>query len=97
MTVGFSRRQPLDDVVKRLRVRDIMSRLIISAEPDTTVADLVDLMLEMRIHRVVITRNGGVVGLVTSQDLLRVQGHQWKILRLSRLSMAVGARQEEAG
>lgn len=53
-------------------VRDVMTPAVLSANVQTPVADLARCMIEKRIHRIVITRNGRLAGIVTSMDLLRL-------------------------
>ena len=51
--------------------RDIMTPDVITATPDTTLPDLVQLMLERRISAVPILDAGALVGIVSEGDLLR--------------------------
>ena len=53
-------------------VRDIMSTTIVSATEEASLAELADLMLEHRIKRVPILRDGVLVGIVSRADLVRV-------------------------
>jgi CBS domain-containing protein len=53
-----------------LTVGDIMSSTVMTAEASDSVARLAEIMLEAHLHRVLITENGSVVGIVTSSDLL---------------------------
>lgn len=53
-------------------VRDVMTPAVLSANVQTPVVDLARCMIEKRIHRIVITRNGKLAGIVTSMDLLRL-------------------------
>ncbi len=52
-------------------VRTIMTSPAISAEEDTPVTDLCNVMWSLRIHRVPILKKGKVTGLVSSMDLCR--------------------------
>jgi len=57
-------------------VRDIMTPTIFRVREQTPVADIADLMIKGRIHRVFVTRGKLVVGIVTALDLLKVvRGH----------------------
>lgn len=58
-------------VVPEGRVESIMTPWVISFEEDTPVEELARQMLAKRIHRVIITRDGRLCGIVTSMDLLR--------------------------
>lgn len=52
-------------------VSDAMSEEMVTAGPDTPVADLADLMLEHKVGRVPIVEDGKPVGVVTRSDLVR--------------------------
>jgi CBS domain-containing protein len=52
-------------------VSSIMTSPAISAEEDTPVTDLCQIMWSLRIHRVPVLRKGKVTGLVSSMDLCR--------------------------
>lgn len=54
------------------RVEEVMTPWAVSFEEDTSVTELARQMLKKHIHRVVITRAGRIVGIVTSMDLLKV-------------------------
>ncbi len=53
------------------RVKDIMSKNVVYASPDTPVEELADLMLSRGINRIPIVEKGKVVGIVTRLDLLK--------------------------
>ena len=55
-----------------LLVQDIMTPTVYSVEPDTPVAELARTMIAGRIHRLLVTHDGRVTGIVTSLDLLRL-------------------------
>jgi len=57
----------LDEV----EVADIMTPATFAVGPDTTVADLADFLVRGRIHRAVVERDGRLLGIVTSGDVLR--------------------------
>ncbi len=52
-------------------VAQVMTPWAISFEEDTPVAELAQQMLSKRIHRVLITRQGDLCGIVTSMDMLK--------------------------
>jgi predicted transcriptional regulator len=67
------------DEVRRLRienedllVRDIMTPTVFTIGDDTPVARIARAMIAGRIHRLLVTRLGRVVGIVTSLDLLKL-------------------------
>lgn len=55
-----------------LLVRDVMTRRVHHVARDTGVAIAANIMRERRIHRLLVTERGVLVGVVTSLDLLRV-------------------------
>jgi len=67
-----------DLVTLRLRevpdatVEDIMTPEVYSVDVDATVQRVADTMLKRRIHRVLVTEDGQLKGLITAFDLLRI-------------------------
>jgi predicted transcriptional regulator len=55
-------------------VEDIMTPMIFEVEEDTSVEEAARMMLKGHIHRVFVTRNKKVVGIVTTMDMLKVIG-----------------------
>ena len=55
-----------------IRVADVMSKRVFSVNRDTGVAVAANIMRERRIHRLLVTDRGVLVGIVSSLDLLRV-------------------------
>ena len=55
-----------------LRVVDVMTNHVISAEEEAPVEELIATMLRSGVHRVVITRKGKLAGIVTTMDILRI-------------------------
>jgi CBS domain-containing protein len=57
-------------------VRDVMTRQVISATPQTTLPELIDLMLERNVTGVpIIDDDGSLVGVVTETDLVARQAY----------------------
>jgi CBS domain-containing protein len=50
---------------------DIMTQSVVTATPETEVSQIAELMMRRRIKRVPIVEEGRLVGIVTSQDLIR--------------------------
>ena len=59
------------EIPKDVAVEAVMTPWVISFEEDTPVEELAQQMLAKQIHRVVITRDGLLCGIVTSLDLVR--------------------------
>lgn len=55
-----------DDVL----VRDIMTPAIYSVPEDATVSEVASRMLDNHVHRLLVTRDGRPVGIITTSDLL---------------------------
>lgn len=53
-------------------VRDIMSPTVYQVKEQTSVLELVELMLGARIRRAIVTDQGKVTGIVTTSDILRM-------------------------
>ncbi len=60
------------DHFRGLRVRDVMIRDVITASPDASVQQVTRTMLDNGVHRVLITEDEFLVGIVTSTDLMRL-------------------------
>lgn len=61
-----------DVISKRGRsVADVMNRNVLSAQPDTPVEEVCELMARHNINRVPIVRGGGLVGIITRTDVVR--------------------------
>jgi len=53
-------------------VGQVMKSPVITAKQSTSVSEIVRIMLDKKIHRIVITENEKVVGIITSMDLLHL-------------------------
>jgi CBS domain-containing protein len=53
-----------------LTVRDIMTPSVYSVPEDTPVSEIAEIMVDSHIHRLLVTRNEKVVGIVSTSDLL---------------------------
>lgn len=53
-----------------MRVLDVMTKDLIRADEDAPVEDVIALMLERGVHRVVITRGSKLRGIITTMDVL---------------------------
>lgn len=66
----------VQDRMANVCAKDAMSREIVKVGPDTTVEEVAHIMLDQRIHRVLVVENGALVGLITTFDALRAIGRQ---------------------
>jgi CBS domain-containing protein len=53
-----------------LCAQDIMTPVIICVQENTSLAEMADIMVSGRIHRVIVTRHGKIAGIVTTMDIL---------------------------
>jgi len=53
-------------------VRDIMTPRTFNVSEDTKISEVADTMIRGNIHRVLVTRDDTLVGIVTTMDLLRI-------------------------
>jgi predicted transcriptional regulator len=60
------------DAESLISVRDIMTSRTFNVNEDTKIRDVADAMIRGNIHRVLVTRNHTLVGIITSMDMLRV-------------------------
>lgn len=55
-----------------ITVRDIMTSKTFTVNEETKIHDVADAMIRGNIHRVLVTRNDTLVGIITTMDMLRV-------------------------
>lgn len=65
-----------DSVLDSVQVRDIMTPVSFSVEPDASVPELCEFLVRGRIHRAVVVVEHRLVGIVTSVDVLRAVADQ---------------------
>lgn len=53
-------------------VGNIMTKKVVTASPKTDVSEIANLMLKNKIHRIIITENDKVTGIVTALDILEL-------------------------
>ena len=53
------------------RVGDWMSPRVISVDPEATLFDVCRRMVDERIHRVLVTEESSLLGIITSMDVVR--------------------------
>jgi CBS domain-containing protein len=58
--------------IERLRVEQVMIRNVVVAPPDAPVQTIAQMMVDRRIHRVCVTEQGRLVGIVSALDLVRL-------------------------
>lgn len=56
---------------KRLKVREVMTKGLITVPPDCSLRDAAALMMEKGIRRVLVSRGGEILGIVSDTDIFR--------------------------
>jgi CBS domain-containing protein len=57
--------------LRRLRVRDVMTRDLLAVAPDDPLPAVARVMRDRRVHRVLVLESGRLVGIVSSFDVVR--------------------------
>ncbi|MFC1686123.1 cyclic nucleotide-binding/CBS domain-containing protein [Nanoarchaeota archaeon] len=55
----------------KIKIKDIMSRNLITIEPDDSVEDAVYLMIQHKIKKLPVVKNEELLGIITSTDLVK--------------------------
>lgn len=77
------------------KVSDIMTTDIISISPDKTIEEAARLMVEKNIEKLLVFELGSFVGIITTNDILRIEPALFEIL-LERMKISSrGIREEE--
>ncbi len=64
--------QQVGERMEKLKVRDAMIHRVITASPDTSIQDLSQEMVKRNIHRILITEDEKLLGLVSASDLIQL-------------------------
>jgi CBS domain-containing protein len=60
------------EVADRTPVRDLMTPVVFSVRPETPAREVIEQMLELRVHRLFVIESDGVlVGVVSMSDVMR--------------------------
>lgn len=62
--------------MEQLTVKDVMKHDIISVSPKHTLNDAADLMLERKIHRLLVLESGGLAGVLSASDFVNLYSSQ---------------------
>ncbi len=67
-----------DEDLRKYKARDVMTPKVISVSPDDTIADAIKVMVENKIHRVFVVKDGRAVGVLSTTDIIReMRGSRW--------------------
>jgi CBS domain-containing protein len=61
-----------------LTAQDVMTRRVVTVAADTPAQEVVELMLDRKINRVPVVREGKLVGIITRSDALRALHAHWR-------------------
>jgi CBS domain-containing protein len=56
----------------QIRVQEIMTPIVLDVNEDTPVREVAEKMVDARVHRLFVTREGKVVGIISALDLLKL-------------------------
>jgi len=54
----------------KLKVKDLMTRSVYTVSEDATVSEVASTMIDHHLHRLLVTRDGQPVGIISTSDLL---------------------------
>jgi acetoin utilization protein AcuB len=69
---SFARFRALTEVSRDVMVQDVMTCGVVTIDPQATVARAAAVMFERRIGSLPVVENGGLVGILTERDLLKL-------------------------
>ena len=55
-----------------VEVRDIMTPIVLSVDEDTPVRDIANIMMREHLHRIFVTNDSKITGIITTYDMLKV-------------------------
>jgi len=58
--------------IEQLQVKDVMSRVLVRVSPDDSLRMVAQIMTDQRVHRVLVTENNRLLGLISSLDLVEL-------------------------
>jgi CBS domain-containing protein len=69
---------------KEVRVKEIMSRPVVTIDPDTTIGEAAKIMQSRGIGHLPVVKNGRVVGIIAEGDVILLAPEFLEVLRLKR-------------
>jgi len=76
-----------------MRIRDVMTKNVITVSPDTLVVDAEKIMKENNVHRLPVVEEGELVGIVTKYDVLEASPSPATSLSVYELNYLLGRMQ----
>lgn len=69
-----------------VEVRDIMTPIVLSVDESTPVRDIANIMMREHLHRIFVTHNSKITGIVTTYDMLKVISDEELTQRCARIN-----------
>ncbi|WP_417521293.1 HPP family protein [Marinobacter sp.] len=67
-----------------VEVRDIMTPIVLSVDETTPVRDIANIMMNEHLHRIFVTRDSKITGIVTTYDMLKIVSDEELTKRCAR-------------
>lgn len=67
-----------------VEVRDIMTPIVLSVDETTPVRDIANIMMSEHLHRIFVTRESKITGIVTTYDMLKIVSDEELTKRCTR-------------
>jgi len=74
--------------LKKVKVKEIMSKPLVTGKPDMQIEEAARLMFEKKLKKLPLVENGKLLGLVTLTDLLRIQPQLIKMYKIFSSDLA---------
>lgn len=69
-----------------VEVRDIMTPIVLSVDETTPVREIADLMMSEHLHRIFVTHESKITGIVTTYDMLKIVSDEELTKRCARIN-----------
>lgn len=70
LQIAAIRRDFTESEFSRIKVKDFMTRIVVTVTPNSTLSDVADIFRANRFHAVPVVDDGKVVGIVTTHDVI---------------------------
>lgn len=77
----------LSTTIARIRVKDVMHAEVASVNPETTLADALEVMFKARYHDALIEKDGALEGIITWNEIMKVRPDQRNRLSVEQLTI----------
>jgi CBS-domain-containing membrane protein len=79
---------PKSEVLRNMKVMEVMSKPLVSVEPKVQIEEAAKLMFQKKIKKLPVVEKGKLVGLVSLTDLLRIQPQLIKLYKIFSSDLA---------